>query len=344
MGQYPIDIVVTWVDGSDEAWLQEKAKYQVTKSGDHRASRYREWGFLRYWFRAIETNAPWLHKIHFVTWGHVPEWLDTKHERLCVVKHEDFIPRKYLPTFSCRPIEFNLHRIPGLSEHFVYFNDDMYLLRPSRREDFFVGGLPCDIGVLDATVVNGMTSDGQKVAPQDLYTSLIYNLMVINRNFDKRASISANRSKWLNLKYGKLVSKTLLLAPWKKFTGFHTEHIPYSLLRSTYDRLWSAEPEILDRTCSHRFRSPEDVSSRLLSFWQIAEGSFYPRSPHVGVMRSISDDMGSNADICKRIRERSSQMLCINDDYHGSNFESVDSMFLDAFESIFPERSSFERV
>lgn len=62
------------------------------------------------------------------------------------MKHEDFLPPEVLPTFSSHAIEMNLHRIPGLTEHFVYFNDDTFLIRPVSETAFFRDGLPCTYG------------------------------------------------------------------------------------------------------------------------------------------------------------------------------------------------------
>ena len=71
-----IDIVVLWVDGSDPAWLKEKSKYQDIKTTDANSdNRFRDWGLMKYWFRAIEQFAPWVRTIHFVTWGHMPDFL-----------------------------------------------------------------------------------------------------------------------------------------------------------------------------------------------------------------------------------------------------------------------------
>lgn len=338
-----IDIVITWVDGNDPVWRADKEKYQEAKSGDTRDSRYREWGFLPYWFRSIEKNAPWVRYIHFVTYGHLPNWLDTTHPKLKIVNHKDFIPEKYLPTFSCRPIEFNLHRIPGLSEQFVYFNDDMYLLQPSTEQDFFVNGLPCDCGVMDATIVNGQTTDGEPVAMKDIYMALIMNLVAINRNFDKKKCVKENFKKWYSLKYGSHLTKTLLLTPWKKFTGFHSTHTPYSLLRSTFEEVWEKEPELLESACMHKFRQPADVSHRLLLSWQLAKGTFSPRSPKEGVARLICADSKNNQRICEEIIGKRYKMLCINDDYHGDDFDSVKEQFIRAFQQAFPEKSGFEK-
>ena len=71
-----IDFVVLWVDGNDPEWRAEKAKYQGAVTDDSNSvNRFRDWGLMPYWFRAVEKFTPWVHKIHFVTCGHVPEFL-----------------------------------------------------------------------------------------------------------------------------------------------------------------------------------------------------------------------------------------------------------------------------
>ena len=145
---YPIDFVVTWVDGNDQAWREEKEQYwsrihggEVSIKGNG-FERYRDWDQFMYWFRAVEMYAPWVRYVYLVTWGHVPKWLNLNHPKLRIIKHPDYIDREYLPTFQSIPIEINLHRINDLSEHFVYFNDDQLLTSPVLPVDFFVGGVP----------------------------------------------------------------------------------------------------------------------------------------------------------------------------------------------------------
>lgn len=141
-----MDFVIAWVDGNDPAWQKEKRKTEhvpeVTAEADDRNERYRDWDNLQYWFRGVEQFAPWVRKIHFVTWGHFPKWLNTEHPKLHIVKHEDFIPSEFLPTFNSHTIEWNFHRILGLSERFVYFNDDMFLLNQIHPENFSSGKSP----------------------------------------------------------------------------------------------------------------------------------------------------------------------------------------------------------
>ncbi|WP_370840216.1 stealth family protein [Megamonas funiformis] len=177
---YPIDFVVTWVDGNDPIWQAEKAKYSPNKNADNRNVRFRDWDNMQYWFRAVEKFAPWVNKIHFVTYGHLPKWLNTNNPKLNIAKHSDFIPQKYLPTFSSRTIEFNLHRIENLTERFVYFNDDMFLLRPVKRELFFAGKdcLPTDFAITSTLSVTDKKDTVQYAK--------FNNIVILNSHFDKK--------------------------------------------------------------------------------------------------------------------------------------------------------------
>src|SRR5690606_32380528 len=96
---------------------------------------------LRYSLRSIEAFAPWFNRIFIVTNGQVPAWLRDD-PKVVVVTHSEILEPQYLPTFNSHVIGSALHRIPGLSEHYIYFNDDVFLLRPiSRNEAFSDGGL-----------------------------------------------------------------------------------------------------------------------------------------------------------------------------------------------------------
>ena len=122
-----IDLVVPWVDGNDITWLEEKRKYSsVSWSEGNSNSRYSPSDNFKYWFRSVEKFAPWINKIFFVTYGHLPEWLDISHPKLRIVRHDEYIPKEYLPTFNSHVIELNLHRINDLSEYFILFSDDVF--------------------------------------------------------------------------------------------------------------------------------------------------------------------------------------------------------------------------
>ena len=114
-----IDFVIPWVDGSDREWQKEKQRYSGNLAQDDRDIRFRDWGMLKYWFRGVEKYAPWVNNIYFVTCGHLPSWLNTSHPKLKIIRHSDYMPADYLPTFSSHPIELNMHRIKDLSEYFA---------------------------------------------------------------------------------------------------------------------------------------------------------------------------------------------------------------------------------
>ena len=108
-----VENVILSVDGYDTEWQA------ADKGQDASANRYREWENLKYWFRGVEKFAPWVNNVYFVTCGHYPEWLNLEHPKLRFVRHEDFIPKECLPTFSSRPIDMNLHRIEVIREQLL---------------------------------------------------------------------------------------------------------------------------------------------------------------------------------------------------------------------------------
>jgi hypothetical protein len=145
--RFPVDVVYTWVDGEDPEWNAHRtARLAGTSSAielSQRSSgsaRFRSHDELRYSMRSVHLFAPWVRRIHLVTAGQTPAWLDTSHPDVRLVDHADILPADALPTFNSQAIETGLHRIPDLAEHFVYLNDDVLLGRSRRPEDFFSPG------------------------------------------------------------------------------------------------------------------------------------------------------------------------------------------------------------
>lgn len=89
----PIDFVIPWVDGNDPDWRNERSKWCIENEGDHREIRFRDWDNLQYWFRGVEKFAPWVNRIHFITYGHLPPWLNVDHPKINIVRHTDYIRR-----------------------------------------------------------------------------------------------------------------------------------------------------------------------------------------------------------------------------------------------------------
>lgn len=132
-----MDIVITYVDGNDPVWKQDYEKYTNVPVME---KRFRDWGTLKYLLRGIEVNMSFIRNVYLVVSheSQVPQWADRAN--LKIVLHKDIIPAEYLPTFNSTTIEMFLHRIEGLDEEFVYFNDDIFPVLPSKPEDLFRDG------------------------------------------------------------------------------------------------------------------------------------------------------------------------------------------------------------
>ena len=324
-----IDFVITWVDGSDPVWQAERNKYVSEKqrarddiAGD---KRYSDNGLLRYWFRGIEQFTPWVRKIYFVTYGHLPEWLNLNHPKLNIVKHEDFLPEDYRPTFSSIPLNLNLHRINGLSERFVYFNDDMFLLKPCQEDLFFKNGLPRDMGVQDIIPASAM----------EAYWYIVYNdVILLNKNFKKKESLSGQAAKWINPVYGKNMLKNILLWKFPLFSGFYETHLPAGYLKSEYEEAWKNNFAVLDEASRHKTRSFADVNEYYIRFCQLVKGEFEP----INKLKTGRYCSMKSANLPEIITSGKYSYVCINDEFPGEPFNKVD----EAFRSILPNKSGFE--
>lgn len=332
-----IDFVIAWVDGNDPAWQEEKKNTRIQKgnfSVDDRKERYRDWDNLHYWFRGVEKYAPWVRKIHFVTWGHIPAWLDTANPKLNIVRHEDFIPGEFRPTFNSHTIEWNFHRIPNLSENFVYFNDDMFLLKPITAEAFFKNGKPVDMMALQPDVANA----DDEVMPY-IYLN---NAMFLAKYFDKRDNIKKQPGAYFHIGYPPMYFfYNMLEIAFPRFTGFYTVHGPSPLKKSTYEKLWQLEPELLGNVCRHPFRHKEDVNQYVLREYQKLSGDFFPEN--IQKFCGYYDVEETNEKLIQTITGHKKKMICINDSNHEIDFEKARKEINNALDQILPEKSEFER-
>jgi len=178
MDNKKIDFVLLWVDDKDIEWQKSKNRYMAEDVNKITSNKYRDFDNLKYWFRGVEKFAPWVNQIFLLTCNQKPEWLNEKHPKLKLVNHTDFIREEYLPTFNSHTIELNFHRIKGLSEHFVYFNDDFFIINHVKQDDFFVNRTPKDMLALQPVVANV----DNPVMPY-IY---LKNSMVLAKLFDKR--------------------------------------------------------------------------------------------------------------------------------------------------------------
>lgn len=326
-----IDFVVLWVDGNDENWLKEKNKYLNIK-GDRGENRFRDCDNLQYLFRGIEKYAPWVNKVFFITWGHVPSWMDTNNTKIRIIKHEEYIPKEYLSTFNSNVIELNLHRIKDLSEKFVLFNDDFFLLKNTTKEDFFKNGKPTDV-YIEYTQLASFYNDTHFFMKANI-------LALINKHFNKKECVRKNFFKMINPKYRRANFKTMQsLGFKKKFCGFWNFHSPQGYLKDTFRKVWELEGENLNKACYNKFRSSTDLGHYLFRYWQMVEGNFVPKKDESRYLTYLDD----NTKNIKALKSGKYKYVCINDAYMNIDFEKAKKEINKTLEELLPEKSSFEK-
>ncbi len=328
-----IDFVVMWVDGGDPIWQAKKAEYSksvdTSKNSMNSVKAYRDWGTFKYWFRGVEKFAPWVNKVYLVTDQQKPSWLNIASEKLVLVDHSDILRKDYLPVFSANPIESNIHRIPGLSEQFVFFNDDVYLTAPVEPTDFFSeDGLPKYNTALSPIIPERYGTGHFQVNDMEIVTS-----------YFSRDEILKN-GKFLSFKQGlKNIVKTLLYRNSKFICGFWENHLTHPLLKSTMELVWEKETAILEKTSASRFRNPSDTNIWLFKYWQIASGKYEVADPKLGDLFSLDH---AGPDFWKLLNSGKYKIMCINDGFNVQDEEQVMTDFIKAMEELFPEKSSFE--
>lgn len=314
---FPIDAVYTWVDGADPFWQAQKASalnildqdlYVNDAISDARFADHDE---LKYSLRSVEQFAPWIRKIWIVTAGQIPDWLDTSNPKIEIVSHSEIWPDPSgLPNFNSHAIESNLHRINGLSEHYLYFNDDFFLTRPLDPSTFFFG--------------NGVSKVFFSKAMVD-YDEI--------SEFDNASSIAAKNARL------ELTSKG-----YKTFSRkfFHT---PSPLNRKLITKAEEEFPEIFRRTRQAQFREPTDVaiSGSFYFNYAMACGQAVPSQIKYDYIDPAVEDGKSRMDRLNAKRDK--DCIVIND---GSTKESdANRMRTAAFinsslAKLLPAKSSFE--
>ncbi len=320
----PIDAVYLWVDGADPAW-QESLQQRVVECGAAAdayslASRhFRDNQELKYSLRSLEQHAPWIRQIHLVTNGQAPHWLNPAHPRLAIVPHDTIFPDlRHLPSFNSHAIELHLHRIPGLSRRFIYFNDDVFLGRPVMSADFLTADGIQTVYVEDWTLP---TNPNSGMAHDRAYA---YTQTLLNQAVDPKP---------------------------RRVAVAHAPQMYDAELMARVQHRWRQQ---IMETSSHAFRNPRDVALRILYLHYALESG--ENAPHhraamirsgsadyafVMLQRAIPRVMAS----FDEIRFQRPKFICVNDDLDES--EEVDIVLHQCrrfLEQYFPRPSSFERT
>lgn len=332
-----IDFVVTWLDANDAEWKKLYWKY---RGGEHKEDngRYRNWDIFKYWFRAVENYAPWVNKVFLVTNGKNPEWINKDHPKLVLVKHSDYMPEKYLPTFNSRAIELNFHRIKELSEQFVYFNDDMFINAPITKDYYFRIGLPCDCN--EETLFYGPSYD--PINKFSTKISIYCDMALLNYHFNRQDVVKQSVRNWYGLHLGwRGLFTSLLLKNRKKFEYFRGRHYEQTMLKSVIKDIWEKEEYMADKSCT-QFRQDVSFNPYIIRYWQFATNRFYPTNLKSG--KNLTLGVSDIEVIRKVILDMKFKSICLNDTPYCSQEEylEIKKILHETFNAKFPKKSTFE--
>ncbi len=313
---FPVDVVYTWVDGSDPAWRRRRTEAMRTIGRDDAhpeatsEARFKSLDELRYSLRSLERYGDFVRHVYLVTDGQAPPWLRLDHPDLTLVPHSQILPDDALPTFNSHAIEACLHRIPGLSEQYLYLNDDFFFARRATKADYFD-----EHGRSRSFPSTACAPDGPVTpATRPVDAAAINVRSLIATEFDTEV-------------------------PTNKF-----KHAPYAQRRSVHAEIERRFAEQIRQTVASRFRSSNDIAiasalhqyvAELTGFGvrgELSSGYVDLGAPHLGERLRL---LGQSSDL---------QAYCLNDSDHPTMSAARKASLVRAhLEHVFPGPSRFER-
>lgn len=312
----PIDMVYTWVDGDDPDWRRRKSFEEGILLEDDfndtaaSFSRYASRDELKYSLRSVEYYANWINHIYIVTDQQVPNWLNVEHPKISVIDHREiFTDPDVLPVFNSHAIESQLHHIDGLSEKYIYLNDDFFLMRPVEPRLFYTG--------------NGLSRFFPSTAPLDIDPPSARDLPVL--------SAAKRNRQYMAEEHGRTVTN--------KF-----KHTPQPQLKSVLEAMERNHPEMFAQISASKFRHPDDYSipSALYHFEAYARGRAINSRIRYAYMDIARPDV--ELYLQRLARRRNLDVLCLNDtNTDEANAERLDYLLRSFLEARFPVQSTFEK-
>ncbi|MBF4619598.1 stealth family protein [Clavibacter sp. VKM Ac-2542] len=279
---FDIDMVFSWVDGNDPEFQKRRAermKDVVVGEGDDSEARFRQIDELKYALRSVYLFAPWVRRIFIVTDSPKPSWL-ADHPGVTFVRSEEFFTDPAgLPTHNSQAVESQLQHIPGLSEHFLYSNDDMFFGRPVQPGMFFSPG-----GI--TKFIEASTRIG--LGDNDSDRSGFENSARVNRRL-------------LMDRFGRLITR-------------HLEHAATPLRKSVLLELEQEFAEDFHRTQLSRFRSSTDISVTNSLYHYYAQMTARAVQQENAKVAYVDTTSRAGLDLLPGLLKRRSQdFFCLND-------------------------------
>ena len=307
-----IDLVYLWVNGNDPKWIAKRNACIGRPSGGqtHCKGRYADSGELKYSLRSVEKYAPWIRRIFIVTDNQTPEWLNTDNQKVQIVDHKQIMPAECLPCFNSAVIEQFIGNIPGLSEHFLYANDDMYFGKPVQPQDFF--------GKDNLPKVFLFRKPLRKLA-------LFYREKILGKKLNPYLNTIKNAAVLVEKRYG-------------KYYGGKQHHNIDAYLKSTITYTNEKFAKEFEPMLRKHVRSTEDIQRIVYTYVALAEkkGHLHYVS-HKHSFRLHID----NHKLYEKFERYNPVFFCMNDSEFANDADRKAA--IDFLESKFPKKSEFEK-
>jgi Stealth protein CR2, conserved region 2/Stealth protein CR1, conserved region 1/Stealth protein CR3, conserved region 3/Stealth protein CR4, conserved region 4 len=310
---FPIDVVYTWVDDADPAWREKLERFSGYAPADHHhqaraKQRFRSRDELRYSLRSLDMYAPWVRNVYIVTDDQDPGFIDFDNQRIRLVDHHEIAPDPAaLPVFNSNAIISWLHRIPGLSEHYIYINDDVFFGKDTNPAVFFT---PSGLAMVFPS--NNRRPFGEP-SPDD----------------EPHVNISRNIRALLERDFGRTISRSV-------------KHTPHAQLVSVQEEMEKRYPDVYARTSRSRFRHHDDIAAdQLFHYYAQITGRAV-----VGRIRYAYVNIGDRAatpELARLLATRTRDVFCLND-APVAGLPAIDDATVRSFlQAYFPVPSTFER-
>lgn len=296
-----IDIVIPHVNCNDKQWITSYCK--ATKCYSFAKERFRSWDTFKYWFRGVEKYCPFVRNVVLIlaSESQIPSWLNTDNVR--IVYHRDFIPSKFLPLFNSSAIESFLYNISDLSDRFIYFNDDMFLVDSVSIEDFFLDNKP----------------------------KVKFNF---HDSYNKHSIFRKSCRNSLDM-----ITDALKIDRYPEGKLFLSNHSVAPLLSSTLSEVKELCETKIPSTITAT-RSPNNVHKHIYEYYQYFKGTCTEEDYSLRFKYfEMSDNLTA---ISEAILHSDLQLVCLNDSDKIKDYKKTRDTLISIFEERLPEKCRFE--